>query len=84
MRDECTKILRGGVNEPPMLPIMCPVVLVKKKGGGVRFCVDYRGLNRVATAGAYPMPRLDQTIDELVACRGSQPWMLGPHTGPLK
>lgn len=44
---------------------MSPVVLVKKKGGGVHFCIDYRGLNRVTTAVAYPMPHLDQTIDKL-------------------
>lgn len=65
IRDECAKMLRDDVIEPSMSPWLSPVVLVKKKDGGVRFCVDYKGLNRVTTADAYPMPRLDQTIDEL-------------------
>lgn len=62
--DECAKMLRD-VIEPSMSPWLSPVVLVKKKDGGVRFSVDYRGLNRVTTADAYPMPRPDQMIDEL-------------------
>ncbi|XP_037779697.1 uncharacterized protein LOC119576182 [Penaeus monodon] len=65
IRDECDEMLREGVISPSTSPWLSPVVLVKKKDGGIRFCVDYRKLNRVTTADAYPMPRIDQMIDEL-------------------
>ena len=65
IRNECNKMLREGVISPSTSPWLSPVVLVKKKDGGIRFCVDYRRLNRVTTSDAYPMPRLNQMIDEL-------------------
>jgi len=65
IREECDKMLREGIIAPSTSPWLSPVVLVKKKDGGIRFCVDYRGLNRVTTADTFPMPRLDQMIDEL-------------------
>ena len=40
-----------------------PIVLLTKKDGGVRFCVDYRKLNKVARFDAYPMPRIEELID---------------------
>ena len=42
-----------------------PIVLVKKKDGTLRMCVDYRRLNAVSTMDAYPMPRVDELIDRL-------------------
>jgi len=65
IREECDKMLLDGVIESSTSPWLSPVVLVRKKDGGIRFCVDYRQLNRVTVADAYPMPRLDQAIDEL-------------------
>ena len=45
------------------------MVLVPKKDGGVRFCVDYRGLNQVADFDAYPMPRTNEIPDRVGAAK---------------
>ena len=46
-----------------------PIVLVKKKDGTLRICVDYRRLNSVSMSDAYPMPRIDDLIDQLGKAR---------------
>ena len=37
-------------------PVRSPPILVKKPGGGLRFCVDYRALNAVTIKNRYPIP----------------------------
>ena len=45
------------------------MLLVKKKDGTMRLCVDYRQLNKVTIKNKYPLPRIDDLIDQLVgAC----------------
>jgi len=65
IRQQCDTMLRSGVIEPSTSPWLSPVVLVKKKDGRVRFCVDYRGLNAVTRKDSYPLPRIDALLDEL-------------------
>jgi hypothetical protein len=43
-------------------------VLVKKKGGKWRMCVDYTGLNKACPKVPYPLPRIDQIVDSTTRC----------------
>ena len=65
VKKEIAEMLEHGVIEPSTSEWSAPIVLVKKKDGTMRFCVDYRRLNGVSEADAYPMPRIDEMIDRL-------------------
>ena len=62
---EMSRMLEQRVVEPGQSPWASPVVLVRKKDGSIRFCVDYRRLNAVTRFDAYPLPRIDETIESL-------------------
>jgi hypothetical protein len=42
-----------------------PILLIKKKTGDVRMCVDYRAINEITFPDKYPLPRIDDQIDRL-------------------
>jgi hypothetical protein len=65
LNDETQKLLEKGIIEPSTSPWSSPVVLVKKKDGTTRFCVDYRKLNQITTKDAFPLPRIDDIYDQL-------------------
>ena len=58
-------MLQKRVIHPSNSPWASPVVLVAKKNGDTRFCVDYRRLNSVTKMDVYPLPRIDDMLDSL-------------------
>ena len=46
-------------------PWAAPVILVEKKSGELRFCIDYRKLNSLTKKDSFPLPRIDSTLDRL-------------------
>ena len=62
---QLTEMLRQGIVEPSSSPWSSNVVIVAKKDGSLRFCVDYRGLNGVPRKDSYPLPRITDCLDAL-------------------
>ncbi|RHN51999.1 putative nucleotidyltransferase, Ribonuclease H [Medicago truncatula] len=54
---------------PSVSPWGAPVLLVKKKDGSMRLCIDYRQLNKVTIKNRYPLPRIDDLMDQLVGAK---------------
>jgi hypothetical protein len=59
------EMLQDEVIEPGEGAWGFPVVIVRKKDGSVRFCIDYRALNAVTVKDVYPLPRVDETLEAL-------------------
>ena len=62
---QVTEMLSQNVIQRSTSPWASPVVLVKKKDGTYRFCIDYRKLNLVTKQNANPLPRVDDLLDAL-------------------
>ena len=58
-------MLSRDVIQPSNSPWASPIVVVRKKDGSARFCVDYRKLNSIAHKDAYPLPRIDDMLNTL-------------------
>ena len=61
--DEVEKMLKQGIIRPGTSPWSSAIVMLRKKNGSWRFCIDYRKINAVARQDAYPLPRIDATLD---------------------
>ena len=65
VQEEIKEMLDKGVIVPSKSTYSISIVMVPKKDGTNRMCIDYRKLNEITTKDAYPLPRIGQTIDAL-------------------
>jgi predicted aspartyl protease len=65
LRKTLTEYLDKGFIRVSNSPAAAPVLFVRKPGGGLRFCVDYRGLNRITRKDRYPLPLIYETLQNV-------------------
>lgn len=63
--EEITRMKEEGIIEASVSPWSSNIVLVKKKDGSLRFCVDSRQLNDITIKDSHPLPRIDDTLDAI-------------------
>ena len=63
--EELEGMEKDGIIEKSESEWASPLVVLTKKDGGIRLCVDYRKLNQVIKFDAYPTPRLEKLLDEI-------------------
>ncbi|XP_033752174.1 uncharacterized protein LOC117335982 [Pecten maximus] len=68
IKEEVESMLEMDVIEPSTSPYSAPVVMVKKKDGSNRFCIDFRSLNKVTVFDAEPMPNTEEIFARLAGC----------------
>ncbi|XP_020963803.1 uncharacterized protein LOC110265246 [Arachis ipaensis] len=65
LKSQLEDLLGKNFIRPSVFPWEVPVLLVKKKDGSMRLCIDYRQLNKVTVKNKYPLPRIDDLMDQL-------------------
>jgi hypothetical protein len=69
LRKTLTDYMDKGWIRASSSPAAAPVLFVKKPGGGIRMCVDYRALNRITKPDRYPLPLIRETLRNLSTAR---------------
>ena len=64
-QEQLKEMLEQEIVRPSCSPWASPVIMVKKKGGSLRFCIDFRKLNDVTVKDAHSLPRIDDTLEAL-------------------
>ena len=86
VREHLRKMLDSGAIRPSNSPWCNAVVLVRKKDGGLRFCIDFRRLNDRTRKDSYPLPRIQESLDYLRGARhfSSMDFLSGFWQVPMK
>ena len=66
VRQHIQEMLDGGAIRPSQSPWCNAVVLIRKKDGSLRFCIDFRRLNARTKKDTYPLPRMQETMESMV------------------
>ncbi|CAG8800349.1 12058_t:CDS:1, partial [Dentiscutata erythropus] len=69
IKNEITQLKKRGLIRESQSPWSSPVVVVPKKGGKLRLCIDYRKLNAVTKKDSYPLPRVDDLLETFSKAR---------------
>jgi len=69
INEEVDEMLTQGMIEPSHSPWNSPIVVVKKKDGKHRFCIDFRRVNDTTHKDAYPLPQITVTLNKLRGAR---------------
>lgn len=65
IKKQVQELLEKGFIRPSTSPCGSPIVLVRKKDGSWRMCIDYRALNKITIKNRYPLPHIDDLLDQL-------------------
>ncbi|GJS20073.1 putative reverse transcriptase domain-containing protein [Tanacetum coccineum] len=65
LSNQLKELQEKGFIRPSSSPWGAPMLLVKKKDGSFRMCIDYRELNKLTVKNRYPLPRIDDMFDQL-------------------
>lgn len=65
VKRQLTELIEMGFIQPSKSPYGAPILFVRKKNGKLRMCVDYRALNKITVKNRYPLPRIDELMDQL-------------------
>jgi hypothetical protein len=69
LKEQLQELLDKGFIHPSISPWGTPVLFVKKKDGSMRMCINYQELNKVMIKNRYPLPRIDDLLDQLQGAR---------------
>ncbi|GJP78721.1 hypothetical protein CLOP_g8991, partial [Closterium sp. NIES-67] len=81
MKKHIEYLLAKGLIQPSTSLYGAPVIFTPKLDGSLRMCIDYQALNKQTIKKKYPIPRIDDLLDQLQGAMVFSHWICGPDTG---